>query len=328
MKNQFDNKIIAISGGSGSWGNELIKQLLETDVKEIRSLARGEYRQVLLQRKFNDPRLKIIIGDVRDYGKVDSTCRKADIVFHLSALKHIPVAEEFPYECIKTNINGTRNIIRASIANKVKVVIDVSSDKACLPINLYGMTKSVGEKLISNASKLESDTKFMVIRGGNVLGSNGSVIELWIDQIKRFHRITLTDKKMTRYFLTLPEAIKLLFTAVASNINGGLFVMRMPSCKIIDMAKVVIDNYARENVIEIEEIGIRQGEKLDELLISKHEALNTFIYDNNYYLIMNKPTDHVLLNYRRADFEEYSSKDKLMDEKKIEELLKKGGYLK
>lgn len=326
MKNQFDNKVVLVIGSSGSWGNELIKQLLETNVKEIRGMARGEFAQVSLQRKFNDPRLKIIIGDVRDYNKLDSSCRGVDIVFLLSALKHVPICEDFPYEAIKTNINGTRNVVRACIANNVKKCVDVSSDKACLPINTYGMTKAVGEKLILNGARLGSKTQFMVVRGGNVLGSAGSVIPFWIDQIKRFKKVSITDKTMTRYFLTLPEAIKLLFTAVESNINGGLFVMKMPSASMLDMAKVVIDHYAKGEMIIIEEIGIRPGEKIDEVLVSKHEALNAYEYNIYYYLITEDP------NWKwrndKAKFEEYNSATKLMNKDEIKDLLQRGGFLK
>ena len=322
----FKDKIILITGGTGSWGQELTKQLLQFDVKQIKILARNEYNQVSMKRKFNDPRLKIEIGNVRDYGKLKFACKGVNYVFHLSALKHVPICEEFPYEAIKTNINGTRNIIRASIDNEVEIVVDVSSDKAVLPINTYGMTKAIGEKLILNGANLGSKTKFMVIRGGNVIGTNGSVIPFWIDQLKKAPKITLTDKRMTRYFLTLPEAIKLLFVAMKSDINGGLFVMKMPCCKIIDLAKVVIDNYSTENVTEIEEIGIRPGEKIDEVLISKHESPKAYEYGDNYYLISTDPS--IAKKYKKITLEEYNSFQRLMTKTEIKELLKRGGYLK
>ena len=289
---EFKDKIILITGGTGSWGQELTKQLLQFDVKEISILARNEFNQVSMKRKFNDPRLKIEIGNVRDYGKLKFACKNVNYVFHLSALKHVPICEEFPYEAIKTNIEGTRNIIRASIDNEVEKVIDVSSDKAVLPINTYGLTKAIGEKLILNALRIGSKTKFICIRGGNVLGTAGSVVSFWIDQIKRFNKITITDKKMTRYFLTLPEAIKLLFVAMKSNINGALFVMKMPSCKIIDLAKVMIEHYGNKDT-KIKEIGIRPGEKIDEVLVSKHESPYTYKYGDNYYLISYKDLSHL-----------------------------------
>jgi len=322
MKKIFKNKIVMITGGSGSWGNELIKQLLETDVKEIRSFARGEFMQVTLERKFNDPRLKIIIGDIKDYEAVDAACRNVDIVFHLSAIKHVPLAEEFIYECIKTNLNGTRNLVKASIANKVKIVVDVSSDKSCLPINVYGMTKAIGEKIILNGANLSKETIFTVVRGGNVLGSNGSVVGLWINQIKKYNKITITDKRMTRYFITLPEAINLLFTAVESNINGGLFIINMPSCKIIDLAEVLINHYGNKDT-KIEIIGIRPGEKLDEILISEHESPVCYEYDKNYYFISYKKVD-----FKKVDFKQFNSSTYLMNKKEIKKLLDKGGFLK
>lgn len=321
---RLKNKIILITGGTGSWGQELTKQLLEFDVKQVRILARNEFNQVSMKRAFNDPRLKIEIGNVRDYGKLKFACKNVNYVFHLSALKHIPICEEFPYEAIKTNINGTRNIIRASIDNEVEKVIDVSSDKAVLPINTYGMTKAIGEKLILNALKIESKTKFMCIRGGNVLGTQGSVVPFFINQIKRFNKITITDEKMTRYFLTLPEAIKLLFVAMKSDMNGALFVMKMPSCKIIDLAEVIIEYYGDKNT-KIEEIGIRPGEKLNEVLVSKHEVLNTYEYNNKYYLISHKHLSHL---YKKVEFKEYNSATNLMNKKEIQDLLKRGDYLK
>ena len=319
----FKNKTILITGGTGSWGQELTRQLLQFKVKEIRILARNEYNQVAMKRKFNDSRLKIEIGNVRDYGKMKFACRNVNYVFHLSALKHVPICEEFPYEAIKTNINGTRNVIRASIDNEVEIVVDVSSDKAVLPINTYGMTKAIGEKLILNASKLGSKTKFMVIRGGNVLGTAGSVVPFWIDQIKKDNKITITDKTMTRYFLTLPEAIKLLFVAMRSDKNGGLFVMKMPACKITDLAKVLKRHYGNESTYIIE-IGIRAGEKLDEVLISKHECADTYKWGENYYLI----TDIPYKKSKKVVFKEYNSSDNLMSLSQIEELLKRGGYIK
>ncbi len=322
----FKNKIILVDGSSGSWGTELITQLLEKGVKEVRGLARGEFNQVTLERKFNDSRLKIIIGDVRDYGKVKWACKDVDYVFHLSAMKHVPICEDFPYEAIKTNINGTRNVVRAAIDNNVKLVVDVSTDKAVEPINTYGMTKAIGEKLTLNASKLNSKTKFMVVRGGNVLGTAGSVVPFWIDQIKRFNKVTITDENMTRYFLTLPEAIKLLFVAMRSQRNRGLFVMNMPACRITDLAKVVIKYYGNKST-KIEVTGIRPGEKLDEVLISKHEVHQAYEYGKDYYLI-NLDADKTIKKLKKVTFKEFNSAENLMDDKEIEELLRKGGYLK
>jgi FlaA1/EpsC-like NDP-sugar epimerase len=182
----FDGSRIFVSGATGSWGQTLITMLLSKyNVEEIVCFSRGELQQVLMKRKFNNPKLKFVIGDVRDYEAVQSATKNVDYIFHLAALKHVPVCEENVQETIKTNITGTINIVNAAIKNHVKKVIDVSSDKAVEPINLYGMSKAVGEKVIIQANELSDYTKFVCIRGGNVMGSSGSVIPLFIEQIKK-----------------------------------------------------------------------------------------------------------------------------------------------
>ena len=182
----FDNSTILITGATGSWGQTLVASILKKyDVKQIICFSRGEPAQVFMRRKFNSSKLKFVIGDVRDYEAVQSATKNVDYIFHLAALKHVPVCEENVQETIKTNITGTINIVNAAIKNHVKKVIDVSSDKAVEPINLYGMSKAVGEKVIIQANELSDYTKFVCIRGGNVMGSSGSVIPLFIEQIKK-----------------------------------------------------------------------------------------------------------------------------------------------
>ena len=176
----FAGKIVLITGGTGSWGYELVRQLLLEEPKEIRIFCRGELAQVKMDREFMNPRLKFIIGDIRDLDSLIEATKNVDYVFHLAALKHVPICELQPNEAIKTNIVGTQNLIKASIINKVTKVIDVSTDKAVDPLNLYGMTKAVGERLIIQANLMSSDTKFVCIRAGNVLGSNGSVVPFFI----------------------------------------------------------------------------------------------------------------------------------------------------
>jgi len=328
----FSNKKILITGGTGSWGYELTKQLLKKNPDEIRILSRGEFAQVTMKRRFNDDRLSFIIGDIRDYNAVNLACRDIDLVFHLAALKHVPICEEQPYEAIKTNILGTENLIKASIHNQIERVIDVSTDKAVTPINMYGMTKAIGEKLIIHANKLSTITKFTCIRAGNVLGTNGSVIPFFIDMIKRYNKVTITDKRMTRFFLTLEDAIELLFKAVERSIGGETFIVQMPSFYIYDIAKVLIETYGNDKT-KIIETGIRPGEKIDEVLVSKYEVANCYEYDYNYYLILpflnvNGILEHYRnLNLKKVDFEEYSSKTNLMGIEKLKELLKKGGFI-
>jgi FlaA1/EpsC-like NDP-sugar epimerase len=325
----FDNSRILITGGTGSWGQTLTRMLLERfNPKEIVIFSRGELQQVLMQRKFQNAKIKYIIGDVRDYEAVNFATKHVDYVFHMAALKHVPICEDQPQEAIKTNIIGTNNIVNACILNGVKKVIDVSTDKAVEPINLYGMTKSVGEKVIIQANQLSTKTRFVCVRGGNVMGSNGSVIPYFIEQIQSGGPVTITDREMTRFFLTLEEAIGLLFKAAEHSIGGETFVMNMPACRILDVATVLMDHYGQVDIIEM---GAKPGEKLDEMLISQHEALQSYCYDENYYVILPTNSSFELLdNYnllKKFEYAEFSSRTQLMDLDQIKEMLKKGGFL-
>lgn len=325
----FNGSKIFISGATGSWGQMLTSLLLKTyDVKEIICFSRNEYQQVAMKRQFHNPKLKFIIGDVRDLDAVLSATRGVDYIFHLAALKHVPICEEVPQEAIKTNIVGTQNIITAAIRNQIKKVIDVSSDKAVEPINLYGMTKAIGEKLIIQANTLSDTTKFVCIRGGNVMGSSGSVIPLFIEQIKIGGPITLTDSRMTRFFLTLEEAIRLLFKASENSIGGETFVMNMPACYISELIEVLMEEYGTVNITET---GMRPGEKLDEVLVSEHEAPMTYLYDNNYFVILPSSASGSLLDkyshLPKIHSNEFSSKTTMLEKQQIKEMLIKGKFL-
>jgi len=326
----FNNQRILVTGGTGSWGYELIRQLLPQNPKEIIIYSRNETSQVAMSRTFEDPRLTFHIGDIRDQESIMRACEGVDYVYHLAALKHVPVCEDHPYEALKTNVVGTQNVIEAAIRNNVKKVIYISTDKAANPSNFYGMTKAIGEKLIVYANLLHSDTKFVCVRGGNVLGTNGSVIHLFMSQIKQKNQIGLTDKKMTRFFLTLQDAITLLFKASIESVGGEIFVMTMPTCKIVELAEVLIEASGKKDV-RIEETGIRPGEKIHEILMSDYESATTVVFDEQYLVIL--PTidipglkDH----YHRfplVEFSSFSSSQNLMDKSKIKELLIRGGFL-
>jgi len=331
MNNSFKDSVILCTGGTGSWANELTKQLLDKDPKMIILLSRGELAQVITERKFNDSRLKFIIGDVRDADAMDRLFSTGiDYVFHMAALKHVPVCEDQPQEAIKTNIDGTINIINSAIKYKVKKVIDVSTDKAVSPTNLYGFTKAVGEKLIIQANMLTEDTEFVCIRGGNVLGSNGSVVPLFIEQINKFNEITVTDELMTRFFLTLPEAISLLFQATEYSIGGETFVMNMPSVFIGDLARSLIQHYGDKNT-SINIIGLRPGEKLHEELISEHEAHRSYVFNKDYYVIL--PELDIRKNYNdlksmdKVTFDSFSSNTNIKDINYLTAMLNRGGFL-
>lgn len=330
VKEMFKDKIIMITGGTGSWGKTLTRTLLEEEPREIRIFSRNEYLQVSMLREFgNNPRLRFLIGDIRDYTAVESGCRGADFVFHLAALKHVPVCEDQPEEALKTNVLGTENIIRASIAQRVAKVVDVSTDKAVDPVNTYGMTKAIGEKLMIRANDLSEHTRFTCIRGGNVLGTNGSVVPLFIQQLRIGKELTLTDTEMTRFFLTLQEAIDLLLKAATTAVGGETFVMKMKACRITDIADVLSEHYLGYKVPH-KEIGMRPGEKKHEVLVSKYEAPHTFKYNEQYYVVLPATNQALFKHYSRLDpasFDEYHSNDSLIDKKAIKELLQGGGFL-
>lgn len=324
----FDNQRIFISGATGSWGQMLVKQLLTWyNPKEIVCFSRGELQQVLMARQFNDSRLRFVIGDVRDYSSVEWATRDVDTVFHLAALKHVPICEDHPQEAIKTNITGTVNIINAALVNGVQKVIDVSTDKAVEPVNTYGMTKAVGEKLILQANSLGS-TKFVCVRGGNVMGSNGSVIPYFVQQIKAGGPVTITDQRMTRFFLTLEEAINLLFKAAQVSIGGETFVMRMPSCYIYEIASQLMLRYGS---VDLTEIGAKPGEKLDEILIGRNESKLSYCYDNAYYVILPSNANESLRaaydSLPQLPWTEYSSRSSMMSSMEIKAMLQKGGFI-
>jgi len=325
----FKDRRILVTGGTGSWGYELIKQLLPMDPAEVIVFSRNESSQVAMSRAFEDSRLTFRIGDVRDREALVRACRGVDIVFHLAALKHVPVCEDQPYEALKTNVIGTQNVIEAAIENKVERVINISTDKAANPSNFYGMTKAIGEKLIVYANLLPGDTKFVCVRGGNVLGTNGSVVHLFTNQIKHKDQIGLTDRRMTRFFMTLEDAIRLLFKATAQSIGGEIFVMTMPTCRIVDLAEVLMDALGKQ--VDMVETGIRPGEKIHEILLTEYESLNTIVYDEQYLVIL--PTLDIpglnahYADYGAVDFESFSSSQSLMDKKQIRAMLERGGFL-
>jgi UDP-N-acetylglucosamine 4,6-dehydratase len=329
-KNMFRDKAILVTGGTGSWGYELVHQLLKTNPKKIVIFSRNESSQVAMKRKFEDERLLFCIGDIRDKDALIKACEGIEYVFHLAALKHVPVCEDHPYEALKTNVIGIQNLIEAAIENKVKKVINISTDKAANPSNFYGMTKAIGEKLIVFANLMHTDTKFVCVRGGNVLGSNGSVVHLFMNQIKLKNQIGITHREMTRFFLTLHDAVQLLLRGAEEGKGGEIFVMKMPTCRIVDLAEVLMEAMGKQDV-KIVELGTRPGEKIHEILYSDYESQYTYIYDKDYLVIL--PTIEIpLLNQIYASCphvqeEIYSSRDSLMTKDEIKKMLVMGGFI-
>ncbi|WP_261304738.1 polysaccharide biosynthesis protein [Paenibacillus andongensis] len=326
----FANATILVTGGTGSWGYELIEQLLRENPKKIIVFSRNESTQVAMKRTFEDARLSFCIGDIRDKEALMKACEKVDYLFHLAALKHVPVCEDQPYEALKTNVVGTQNVIEAAIENKVKKVINISTDKAANPSNFYGMTKAIGEKLIVYANLLSSHTKFVNVRGGNVLGTNGSVIHLFMKQIQEKNQVGITDKNMTRFFMTKHEAIKLMLRGAEVGQGGETFVITMPTCKIMDLAEVLIEELGNQDV-EVVELGVRPGEKIHEILLSEFESQFTVAYDDDHLVIL--PTIDIpglkkhYENFPKVPYESFSSEEPLMSKADIKKMLVKGGFL-
>ncbi|SDX46311.1 Polysaccharide biosynthesis protein [Marininema mesophilum] len=325
----FQNRTILITGGTGSWGKELIVQLMKYKPKEIRIYARNELSQVSLRWDLGQSvPIQFVIGDVRDMQPLEKACQGVDYVFHLAALKHVPICESQQEEALKTNVYGTYNLILASVRQGVKKVINVSTDKAVDPVNFYGMTKALGEKMVIRANDTNS-TRFVNVRGGNVLGTSGSVVPLFKKQIEE-GELRVTSKKMTRFFLSISDAVELLIKAATISIGGETFVMRMKTCRIMDMAKVISQHMGRPGT-KIREIGIRPGEKLHEILISSYEAERTYKYDDRYYVLLPyEPTleqKKVYGSLQKVDLPSYYSYTSLMTHNEIKEMLEDGGLL-
>lgn len=290
----FKNKILLVTGGTGSFGNALLNRFLDTDIKEIRIFSRDEKKQDDMRHRLNNPKLKFYIGDVRDKRNLDGAMRGVDYVFHAAALKQVPSCEFFPIEAVRTNVLGTENVLDSAVQFGVKNVIVLSTDKACYPINAMGISKAMMEKVaIAKARSLGGDAKTVICctRYGNVMASRGSVLPLWIDQIKNGKDITITDANMTRFMMTLEDAVDLVLYAFKHGVNGDLFVHKAPSTTLDTLSKALIDLYqSRTNVISI---GTRHGEKLYETLVTREEMAKS-IDMGNYYRI---PADNRDLNY-------------------------------
>lgn len=282
----FKSKTIFITGGTGSWWQELITQLIPHEPQEIIVFSRWEHKQVEMKRKFhNSKNIRYIIGDVRDKERLVSVTQGVDIIFHLAALKHVPVCEDNPYESVQTNVIGTQNVIDAAIINGVSRVIDVSTDKAVDPFNIYWTCKAVGEKLIIAANAQTNKTDFVCVRWWNVLGTNGSVVPLFIEQIKKANTVTLTDASMTRFIMSLKQAIGLLITASSEAKWGEVIVMNMPGVTVDIIADTMIRAYGNQETKKVS-IGSRPGEKKHELLVSQYESERAYLLGDKYFVIL------------------------------------------
>ncbi len=310
----FKDKVLLISGGTGSFGNAVLKRFLRTDIGEIRIFSRDEKKQDDMrheyQAKYPDVahKIKFFIGDVRDLESCRAAIPGTDFIFHAAALKQVPSCEFFPMQAVYTNVIGTDNVLSAAIEAKVKAVICLSTDKAAYPINAMGITKAIEEKVAIAKSRYSGATKICCTRYGNVMCSRGSVIPLWIDQIRNVNPVTLTEPTMTRFIMSLDEAVDLVLFAFENGQNGDILVQKAPACTIQTQAEAVCELFGGKKE-EIKVIGIRHGEKMYETLLTKEEAAKA-VDMGDFYRV---PADNRDLNYDKF-FKEGDTKRVLIDE--------------
>ncbi len=294
----FTNKTLLITGGTGSFGNAVLNRFLRTDIGEIRVFSRDEKKQDdmrhLFQAKMPDvaDKIKFFIGDVRDLGSVKNAMHGVDYIFHAAALKQVPSCEFFPIEAVKTNVIGTENVLTAAIDEGVKSVICLSTDKAAYPVNAMGISKALEERVAVAKSRTTEKTKICCTRYGNVMCSRGSVIPLWIDQIRSGQPITITDPTMTRFIMSLDEAVDLVLFAFEHGTNGDVLVQKAPACSILTQAEAVCELFGGDKA-NIKTIGIRHGEKMYETLLTNEECANA-VDMGEFYRV---PSDNRGLNY-------------------------------
>ena len=307
----FKNKVLMITGGTGSFGNAVLKHFLNSDLKEIRIFSRDEKKQEDMRIEYKNDRLNFIIGNVRDFDSINNAMLGVDYVFHAAALKQVPSCEFFPMEAVKTNVIGTDNVLDAAIDAGVKCVICLSTDKAAYPINAMGITKAVEEKIAVAKSRYSGDTKICCTRYGNVMCSRGSVIPLWIDQIRNNTTITLPEPKMTRFIMSLEEAVDLVLFAFEHGQNGDILVQKAPACTIQTQAEAVCELFGGKKE-DIKVIGIRHGEKMYETLLTNEECAKAEDMGDFYRV----PADNRSLNYdqfftegdaKRCELSEFNS---------------------
>jgi len=302
----FKGKKVLITGGTGSLGSALTQRLLTENVDTIRIFSRNENKQLEMDSKFHDDRLRFLLGDVRDYNRLTRACEDIDIVFHAAALKHVPIIEYNPFEAIKTNVIGSQNVIDACLEEDVEKAICIGTDKAVSPLNTYGATKLLMEKLFITASnylkKERHKTKFIALRYGNVLGSSGSVIPKFINQIKNNGKITITDPNMTRFSISMDEALDFILKVTEIGKGSEIFVPKLKAYSLMDVKDALFDLLGKTDE---EIVGIRAGEKVNEVLINKDEMKYCWDY-NDVYLLVNPSVQRSI-----KTLDQYSEKKKI-----------------
>jgi UDP-N-acetylglucosamine 4,6-dehydratase/5-epimerase len=329
----FKNKVLCITGGTGSFGNTVLKHFLDSELSEIRIFSRDEKKQDDMRRKYNNQKLKFYIGDVRDSASVGNAVKGSDYIFHAAALKQVPSCEFYPLEAVKTNVLGTENVLEAAIQNNVKKVVCLSTDKAVYPINAMGISKALMEKVAISKSRNNNDTKVTVTRYGNVMASRGSVIPLFVSQILQDLPITITDPNMTRFMMTLDNAFDLVLYAFEHGNPGDIFIQKSPSASLEILAQAICNIFNKPDH-PIKVIGTRHGEKLYEALLSREEKV--FAQDLGDYFRV--PPDLRDLNYGKyieegevkiSQSEDYNSENSSqLNVQEMQELLMQLSFIK
>jgi UDP-N-acetylglucosamine 4,6-dehydratase/5-epimerase len=339
MKKLLKNKVILITGGTGFLGRSLVREILKYNPASIRIFSRDEVKHHELQQelKVHKSKLRFLVGDVRDYERLEKATKGCDILIHAAALKRIDMIEYNVEEAIKTNILGTVNVVRASLANNIDKAIFVSTDKACSPINTYGACKFVSERIFteSNFSKGFTKTSFSCVRYGNVINSTGSVIPFFTEKIKRGEVIPLTDPEMTRFLITPRQAVDLIFKALEYGEGGEVFIPKIPAFKIIDLVNYLKGKYNSNSKIKV--IGIRPGEKIDELMVNSTEVPRTYEFNNELgrgFVITSQIQKYKKKKYyqylkkeKKVNFQEYNSKDEILQGEQLERYFNKITHL-
>lgn len=310
----FDKKKILITGGTGSLGQALTKKILQSNVDSVRIFSRDEFKQTQMKSDFNDDRLRFLIGDIRDKFRLQRAIENVDIVIHAAALKHITTAEYNPFEAVKTNIIGSQNLIDVCLDENVDTVLAVGTDKAVSPFNTYGATKLLMERLFVSANNYRGShkTKFLAVRYGNVLGSRGSILPVLIEQIKNGKKITITDPEMTRFNITMNDALNLIFRALKNGSTGCVFIPKLKSYKVSTLKDSLMELFDSNSETEI--IGVRPGEKYHESLINEHELRLTFETEEDYVLFDETVSQLELdqnQNFTKSDLKQDYSSDKV-----------------
>ena len=323
----LNNKNILITGGTGSFGHQMIKELMPYKPKVIRIFSRDEDKQHSMKMELAEEplfkKIEFLIGDVREYDRLYAITKDIDIVFHAAALKQVPTVEFHPYEAVKTNIIGAYNVVKASVARNVKNVVAISTDKAVKPVNAMGMTKALQEKIILSDDLTKDKTKFCCVRYGNVLGSRGSVIPLWNSKIEQNKPLSVTHPDMTRFLLTLSDAIDLVFYSLKHGKGGEIFVKKAPGAKMINLAKAYAELKTGKKNYPLEYVGIRAGEKIDEILVSHEEMRHAQEGKDHFIINRENEFDTVSLKKSTKTIEYSSGTVKHLSIEELKKLMKK-----